>query len=458
MRLIPRFSINRKILSKVLFTFAALAIFRALSAVPLPGLDMEVYNAVVAQRSASDANFLLTLVSGGNLDTPSIVGLGIGVYITASIVVQLLTSIIPRLEQLSQDGTRGRYVLDRLTRFITLPLSLIYSFGYLVLLQQQGQGQLPLIPFDASFSKLAFMTLVLTAGSLFIMWLAELVSEYGIANGASLMIMFGILAALPTYIQIDIESIAPVAIIREAINGNPQALTQPKFISMIILGVALILLVGLIIFVTESTRKLVVQYARRQRSGVVQESYLPLKLNQTGVMPIIFAGALLTMPQLIVPLVSSVAAEGSPLREFMLNLQDSFLFNPQSAGYSITYFLLIILFALMYIFIAFKPEQVAENMQKSGGFIPGIRPGKSTEEYLTRTVIRLNVVGALFLGFIALIPTLGSTIIARYAGINLQLLSIIGGTSILIVIGVVLEAGRQINALRATQNYDRFIN
>lgn len=457
MKLIPKFSFNREIARKLLFTLFALTIFRALSNIPIPGLDMSVYNSVLANSSTSDANFLLTLVLGGSLESPSIVGLGIGVYITASIVVQLLTSIIPKLEELSKDGTRGKYVLDRITRFLTLPLSLVYSFGYLILLQQQGQGQLPLIPATATANTLLFMTIILTAGSMFIMWLAELVSEKGIANGASLMIMFGILAGLPTYIQIDVSNMAPVYAIREALNGNTQALLDPKFLSLIFVAIALFLLASLIIFVTESVRKIVVQYARRQRNGVVQESFLPLKLNQNGVMPIIFASALLTMPQLIVPLISSVAVPDSPLSEFMISLQESFLFNPQSTGYIVAYFLLILLFSIFYIFISFKPDQVAENMQKNGSFIPGIRPGKSTENYLIRVLIRLNVVGAFFLAFIALIPTFGNLLILNYAQINLQLLSVIGGTSILIVIGVVLEAGRQIGALRATQNYDKYV-
>lgn len=457
MKLISRIPFNREIARKLLFTLFALTVFRALSNIPIPGLDMSVYNSVLANSSTSDANFLLTLVLGGSLESPSIVGLGIGVYITASIVVQLLTSIVPKLEELSKDGTRGKYVLDRITRFLTLPLSLVYSFGYLILLQQQGQGQLPLIPATATANTLLFMTIILTAGSMFIMWLAELVSEKGIANGASLMIMFGILAGLPTYIQIDVSNMAPVYAIREALNGNPQALLDPKFLSLIFVAIAMFLLASLIIFVTESVRKIVVQYARRQRNGVVQESFLPLKLNQNGVMPIIFASALLTMPQLIVPLISSVAVPESPLSEFMISVQESFLFNPQSSGYIITYFLLILLFSIFYIFISFKPEQVAENMQKNGSFVPGIRPGKSTENYLIRVLIRLNVVGAIFLAFIALIPTFGNLLILNYAQINLQLLSVIGGTSILIVIGVVLEAGRQIGALRATQNYDKYV-
>jgi len=264
------------------------------------------------------------------------------------------------------------------------------------------------------------------------------------------------LAGLPTYMQIDISQMAPVYAIREALSGNPQALLDPKFLSLVFVAISMLLMVGFVIFITESARKIVVQYASRQRSGAVQESYLPLKLNQNGVMPIIFSSALLTMPQLIVPLISSVAVPDSPLANFMTSLQESFLFKPQSGGYVLAYFLLIVLFSIFYIFISFKPDQVAENMQKNGSFIPGIRPGKSTENYLIKVLIRLNVVGAFFLAFIALIPTFGNLLVANFAQINLQLLSVIGGTSILIVIGVVLEATRQIAALRATQNYDRF--
>jgi preprotein translocase subunit SecY len=467
MKIWRKLSWNRQIVNRLLFTLLALAVYRLMSNIPLPGIDMQVYMNTFAQGSTSEAKYLLSLFTGGQLETPSIVGLGIGVYITASIIVQLLTSVIPRFEELSKDGTRGKYVLDRYTRLLTLPLALLYSVGYLLLLSQQALGYdlngtpLTLIPRSAtggiSASKIIFMTLVLTAGSLFIMWLAELVTEKGIANGASLMIMFGILGTLPALIESDIRSLAPVMYVREALNGNPQALLNPKFLVLIGVAIAIILLVALIVFITESTRKVAVQYARRQRSGVVQESHLPLKINQNGVMPIIFASALLTMPQLIVPILSSLATPDSPLANFTRELQNSFLFNTASAGYSIAYFVLIVLFSIFYIFISFKPDQVAENLQKVGGFIPGIRPGKSTENHLTRILIRLNVVGAFFLGFIALIPVLGRTIIFNAAEVNFALLSTVGGTSILIVIGVVLEALRQVNALKATQNYERFI-
>jgi preprotein translocase subunit SecY len=225
----------------------------------------------------------------------------------------------------------------------------------------------------------------------------------------------------------------------------------------VVIGLGFILLVAAIVFVTESTRKLPVQYARRQRTGSVQESFLPLKLNQTGVMPIIFASALLTMPQLVIPVALSLVDPAAPVGAFLNSVSTSFLFDSGSAGYAITYFVLIVIFALFYVFIAFKPDQVAENLQKSGGFIPGIRPGKSTEDHITRVLVRLTSVGAIFLGLIALIPIIAGNLMVRISGNSLRIFSAIGGTSILIVVSVVLEMLRQIDSLRASQNYDKFM-
>lgn len=466
MKFVTELITNKEIRNKILFTIFILIVFRVLANVPLPGIDMNVYQSQFADRSTSEANYLLSIFTGGLLDTPSIVGLGIGVYITASIIIQLLSSIIPRLEELSKEGARGKQVLDQYTRLLTLPLSLAYSTGYLVLLSQQTFGfnetgePLYLIPRPAgenvSVLKILFMAMVLSVGSLIVMWLAELITENGIANGSSIMIMVGILSTLPALVQNDIQGLNLENPIQRILKGEIAALRDPSIIALAIIVFGLLLLTALVIYITESTRRIPIQYAQRQRSGAVQESFLPLKLNQTGVMPIIFASSLLTIPQLIVPLLTRVVNPDSPVGKFVSNLSTSFIFDRNSLGYSIAYLVFIFMFSIFYVFIQFKPDQVAEDLQKRGGFVPTVRPGKSTEEYLSRVIVRLTVVGSIFLGFIALIPIVAGNAMLRLVDVNFAVFSAIGGTSILIVIGVILEASRQATALRASHNYEKY--
>lgn len=458
---------NKEIISKLAFTLLIIVIFRLLASIPLPGIDMSVYQQQFGARSASEAQFLLTIFTGGRLDSPSIVGLGIGVYIVASIIIQLLTSVIPRLEELSKEGTRGKQIIDQYTRYLTLPLGLLYAVGYLFLLAQQNfstdaNSPIYLIKHDAagnvSTMNILFMAIVLTAGSLLVMWLAELITERGLGNGASLFIMLGIIASLPALVVSDLNQLNIGVAVEQVLRGSWEYLRDPSLVALYIFVFGGIFLISIIILITESTRKLLIQYARRVRgAATAQESFLPLKLNQSGVMPIIFASSLLTTPQLFVPLLIQVAGVDSPVGRFAESLQSSFLFDTTTAGYNITYFVLIILFSFFYAFVALKPADLAENLQKSGGFIPGIRPGKSTEQHITRIMIRLTTVGAIFLGFIALIPIVGGNTISNMTGTQISILSAIGGTSILIVIGVVLETARQLDSLRTTQRYDKFI-
>ncbi len=403
-----------------------------------------------------EANYLLSIFTGGLLDTPSIVGLGLAAYINASIVIQLLTSVIPKLEELSKEGARGRQMIDQYTRYLTLPLAFMYSIGYLVYLSRQGSG---LVASDVSVQRLVFMALILTAGSILVMWLAELISEKGIGNGSSLMIMFGILSSLPALISRDFASSGVADSIQGLLRGDTSYLTSTGMIAIYLIVIGAFVLIAGIVFMTESTRKVKVQYARRERGGVSsRDSFLPLKLNQSGVMPIIFASALLTTPRLLVPLLQTITSPGSEIYNFLVDLQtNSFLFTARSSTYNLVYFLLIIAFSLFYAFVVFKPKEVSENLQKSGAFIPGIRPGKATADYLTKVLLRLTLVGAIFLGLIALVPVTAGSILSNFSGQQFVIFTGIGGTSILIVVGVLLDTVRQINSLRATQNYERFI-
>ncbi len=458
---------NKEILKRMAFTLLIIFIYRLLSNIPLPGIDMHVYQQQFGNSTTSEVNYFLTVFTGGRLDTPSVVGLGIGVFITASIIIQLLTSVIPQLEELSKEGARGRQVLDQYTRYLTIPLSVLYAVGYLVLLAQQnlsGDATSPvyLIARNAaggvSPEKLIFMTVILSAGSMLLMWMAELVTEQGIGNGSSIMIMVGILSSLPALISRDMSQVDVGAAVHGALAGNLSYLLDPSLIAVYLLFGGAILLVAGIIFMTESTRKVTIQYARRERgSSAVTDSFLPLKLNQSGVLPIVFASSMLTVPQLIIPVLQKIVDTTSPLGQFLTSASTSPLLDRTTTQQHVLYFVLIIVFSLFYAFIALKPDEVAENLQKSGGFIPGIRPGKSTADFITKVMLRLTVVGAIFLGIIALIPLVAGASLQSLTGQQFAIFSGIGGTSILIIVGVILETLRQVDSLRATQNYERYL-
>lgn len=435
---------------------------------------MTVYQQQFADKSTSQISYFLTVFTGGNLETPSIVGLGIGVFITASIVIQLFTTIIPKLDELSKEGNRGKQVIDQYTRYLTVPLSFVYSIGYLFLMTQNSNGDLSnplsnLIPrqADGTFAptKIIFMALVLTAGSMLMMWLAELITENGIGNGSSILIMAGILSSLPAFVTNDLSALNIGESFRQVLAGNTAFLSDPGMIAIYLLVIGTILLVLGVVFMNESTRKIIIQYARRERAGGATESVLPLKLNQSGVLPIIFASALLSFPQVVVPILERIVDPSSAVGQFVLSLRTSFLFTSDpitgaskiTPTYLIVYFVLIILLSLMYATIALKPDDVAENLQKSGAFIPGIRPGKTTENYITVVLLRLTFAGSLFLGVIALIPLIAGSLLQNLSGYHFTLFSAIGGTSILIVVGVVLDTVRQLRSLQATQSYDRYI-
>lgn len=458
---------NEEIRRRLIFTLFIIVIYRLLSTIPLPGIDMNVYNSNFGNTSTSEASYLLTVFTGGRLGSPSIVGLGIGVYITASIIIQLLTSVVPKLEELSKEGARGKQVLDQLTRWLTLPLGLLYSVGYLLLLTQQSLSSDTSNPVyliaraaDGSISptKLIFMTLVLTGGSLLLMWLSELITENGLGNGSSLFIMLGIVSSLPALIINDFSSLNPGGALSKIIGGDFSYLTDPSLIAVVTLIVGMFILIAGVVFITESTRKVTIQYAGRDRVGsTIQDSHLPLKLNQSGVLPIIFASSFLTLPQILVPILQKVSSAGSSLYVFATNVQSSFIYDRSAVGYNVLYFIFIIIFSLVYSFIALKPDQIAENLQKSGGFIPGVRPGKSTEDYITRSMIRLTFVGAFFLGFLALVPLLAGNFLRTLTNQQFTIFTGIGGTSLLIVVGVILETARQVSSLRATRDYEKYI-
>ena len=405
--------------NRLLFVIGALALFRVLAAIPIPGI-----NAAQLELFFSNNQFfgLLNLFSGGGLSNLSLVMLGVGPYITASIVMQLLTLMIPRLKQLYQEeGEAGRAKFSMYSRLLTLPLALVQGISFLIILERQGVlPSLGLFPFLINL-------ITIVAGSILLMWIGELISEYGLGNGLSVIIFAGIVASLPSQISQAIFSF--------------DASQAPLYLTFIAAAVAV---TAAVVFITEAERPVPVTYAKRVRGMKFfggSSTYLPLRLNQAGVIPIIFALSFLLIPQMFasffqtsgVVLLASVS--GAILSMFQ-NL----------AVYGALYFILVFLFTYFYTAVTFDPHQIAENLQKNGAFIPGVRPGQSTESYLGHVITRITFVGALFLGIIAVLP------IAMQSVTGIQSLTL-GGTALLIVVSVVLDLARRIDAQISIREY-----
>jgi preprotein translocase subunit SecY len=472
---------NKNILKKIGFTLLIVLIYRFLSSVPLPGIDMSVYERYFGQASASEASYLLLIFTGSTLDTPSIVGLGIVAYINASIIIQLLTPVIPKLTELSKDGAQGQQVINQYTRYLTVPLAFFYSIAYLLLMARRDLESTDGVTASASpvyliphaqgsdwptATKILFMAMILTAGTMLLMWLSEAINEYGIGNGSSIIISTGILASLPSLISRDFALIDFGNIITEVLRGNFDVLTDSLFVSLIAIIIGAIVLITLVVFINESVRKIKVQHTRRATvTDASASSNLPIKLTITGVLPIIFASSVLAVPQLILPFIqNSIEDTTSKLYEFLDSVRNSFLFattdnsvNSDDLIYSIVFFILIILFGVFYSYVVFKPKDTAENLQKQGAFVPGIRPGKSTENYIARILGRVAFSGSVFLAFLALLPTISRNLVQASTGINLAVLSGIGGTSILIVVSVIIDTVRQYNAMKASKSYEKYV-
>lgn len=468
---------NKELRNRILFTLFIIVIFRGLANIPLPGVDMGVYREFFGTSSTSETSLLFSIFTGGQVDTPSIVGLGIAAFINASIIVQLMTPVIPKLTQLQKEGERGRQAITQYTRYLTGILAIIYSVSFVLLISRrdlnsedgitESLNPIFLIPRAAgsdwpTITKIIFMSLVLAAGSILVMWLAEMITDKGVGNGSSIIISIGILANVPSLLNNDFSTIDFGGIFSDILAGSFGVLTSENVLSLFLVIVGGILMIVSIVFVSESIRKVPISYARRIRGPEGgQESNLPLKLTLTGVMPMIFASALLSVPQIIVPLLD--AGFGDSVAEFTQMLNNSFLLaatdnevDQLDIVYAITYFLMVLGFAVFYAFVVMKPEDTAENLQKSGGFIPGIRPGKQTEKYVSDVLLKIGFAGGIFLGIIALVPLLARNAIQFSTGINLFILTGIAGTSLLIVVSVVMDTVRQVNSLKATKGYDQY--
>ncbi len=440
---------NRNIRNRFLFTIGAIILYRILANIPPVGINIGEYTNFFKDNPLTS---VFTLATGGNLDNPSLVMVGLGAYINASIIIQLLSTVIPKLEELSKEGQRGRLILSQYTRFLTIPLSILQSIVIYIMLSR-GQQSGSLVSSEINLNVISFIA-SLTAGSLFLMWLGELISEHGIGNGSSILISFAILSTLPSLLLNDLGQVLPVF---EAFKSGSisfvQMLTAPTTLYLYGFIIGFILLIVLIVFVNEGIRKITIQYARRTVGR--QDNYLPIRVTQAGVMPIIFASAMLTFPGIVAQLLSNtfaVDSVGDKIVKFIINSPFS---DYGSVQYILLYFFLIIGFTFFYTFIVSKPSETADNLKKSGAFIPGIRPGKTTEKYIIDVMIRLTVVGSLFLAFLAVIPSIARALIGESGG-GMGLLSGIGGTSILIMVSVLLSTYRQLSSMKVTKSYDQY--
>lgn len=406
----------------LIFVFAMLIVFRIAAHIPIPGIDATGLKEFFASNQILG---LLNLFSGGGMENISIVMLGIAPYITASIILQLLTMIIPALERLSKEGEAGRNKINQWTRWLTLPLAALQSYGFINILQRQSG--LDILGSMSSF-EFGSAILTITAGTVFLMWIGELMSDKHVGNGISLLIFAGIVSGLPSALTKTIAVFDPTQI----------------FNLVLFILIALVT-IAVIVIITEGQRNVPVNYARRIRGhraygGV--STHLPLRVNMAGVIPIIFAISIVLFPPMIaqffVRAQSAWIANGA---QFVINLFQNQIF------YGIFYFILVVAFTYFYTFIVFHPGQLAENLQKQGGFIPGIRPGRHTEEYIKNTVTRIILAGALFLGAVAILPI----IIQPITGVSTM---VIGGTSLLIVVSVVIESMKQIDSQLVMRDYD----
>lgn len=408
---------DRVIRNRILFILGAFVAFRFLAGVPIPGVDR-----IALEQFFTNNQFLglLNIFSGGGLSNLSIVMLGVGPYITASIIMQLATVLVPKVKAMySEEGEAGRTKFTSIARALTIPLAVLQGVAFLSLLESQGIVR-TITPFD-----FAVNVFLVAAGSMLLMWIGELITEFGIGNGVSLIIFAGIVAALPGGLS---------QLLFTATAANIPAYLGFAFLSLLVIYA--------VVIVSEAERSIPIHYARATRGmGTTAPTYLPIRLLQAGVMPIIFALSLLLLPQMVLTGLSAVGVAGMTAA---LAGYTAFAANP--FAYGALYFALVVMFTYFYTSITFEPKRVADNLQKSGAFVPGVRPGRETENFIGAVVNRVTLPGATFLGLVAVIPF----IIQGLTGITAIL---IGGTALLIVVNVVLDLIRKIDAQASLREY-----
>lgn len=412
---------STEIRDKIFFSLIIIVVFRALAAVPVVGISADAMEQLFTQLGAGG---VISAVTGGVLETASVIALGVGPYISASIVFQLLGTIVPRLEELKKEGSQGRRIISMYTRYLTVPLAILQAFVIYSTLRGYG------IIGSIETLYLIAMIATLTGGAMLMMWLGELVTESGFGNGSSFIIFLGIVSTIPGIVR-----------------GNLQSadLIQTLWFLLIVVG-----MIAAVIFVTEGERRLPVTYSRRVRASGNQDNYIPVKLTQVGVMPVIFASYFLAVPTAIASFV--ISPNGAKyVSDRVVEFANNVLEMSNDPWFqAVSTFILVILFSFFYISIVFNTEEYSENLQKQGAFIPGIRPGSQTARYLRNVSLRLTAVGAVFVASIAVLPTIlvaGGVLIA----------AIFTGTGLLIMVNVALDMRRQYNSLVVVRSYDKYI-
>jgi preprotein translocase subunit SecY len=421
--LITTFRTNRELRRKLWFTLAIFFVFRLLAHIPLPSVDLDQLKALFAN---SQFLSLLNVFSGGTLANFSIVAVGINPYITASIVVQLAAMVFPALKEMQKEGEAGRERINQYTRFLAVPLAVVQSMSVLTLLRSQELLQ--------TGSPVAIIALIATlvAGSMILMWLGELVTEYGIGNGISMILFAGIVSQFPTSVFQTLS-----------VADSQQFLTLASF------AIMFLVVIGVVVFMNEAIRKVPIQYAKRVRGSRMyggQTTHLPIRVNVAGVLPIIFAVSIMLVP----PFVGRLLATTGNLNLVDIGQKLQIWFAPTSLIYILTYFLIVFSFTFFSALIFFNAEDISNELKKSGAFVPGIRPGGPTKKFLEYVVTRITLAGATFLGAIAVLPSIAQSLT------SIQSLAI-GGTGVLIVVSVVLETAKQIESITVGQEYDKYI-
>ena len=419
---------------KILFTLGMLVIFRLIASVPVPGVDREGIRTYIETNQLLG---MLNLFSGGGLNNFSIVALGVYPYITATIIMQLMTPIIPRLNELSQEGQQGRNVIDRYTHYITLPLALLQGYGQMLLFSSDQGGNLienfGLFDRD-TFLPTAALLITLTAGTMLLVWIGELITENGIGNGISVIIFGGIVASLPGAVW-------------GLLTGND---LQTNFFGTFAFAlIGLITIVG-VVLINEGQRRIPVHHAKRIRGNRQYggtNTNIPLKVNSAGMIPLIFAVSIMVFPGMVANFLSGSNVDW--VRNLAVNISQ--WLSPDTVPYNIIYFFMVIGFTFFYTVVVFQQQRIPESLQRQGAFIPGVRPGRNTAVYLQKVLTRITFVGALFLGIIAILPFIAS----RITGVDSLLLS---ATSLLIVVGVAIDTMRQLESQLMMRNYEGFID
>ena len=432
--------------AKLLYTGMILLLFRIGAAIPVPFLKPDILKTYIS----GDNNWLgyIDLLSGGAFSNSTLFALGISPYITASIVIQLLAVAIPALEQLAKEGEEGRKILNKYTRYCTVALGLLQSVAYYFLMRNYGALTYTEGP-AMYFSAVVIITSFL-AGSMLVMWMGEQIDNKGIGNGISMILFAGIVSRIPHMIMSLVTGVKNWAANLDMTNWTEQQINStivmnPGIVALLVVG--MLLLIIFIVFITNSERKVPVQYAKRvvgRKMYGGQSTHIPIKVNLSGVLPIIFAQSIAMIPATIGMFVPSSQQEGSAWHTFLS------VFNSTSALYAVIYFLLIIMFSYFYATIQFNPVEVANNLKKNGGFIPGFRPGKPTADFIKKVLNKVTLFGAIYLGVVAILPLLIGKIV------NQSSLSI-GGTSVIIVVGVALETVQALESQMLMRQYKGFL-